>query len=894
MGSSSSITIGYRYYTNVHLALGQEGVETIYEIRIGDRPAWLGELTGAGTMYIMQEGLFGGEKREGGAAGMVDFMPGGQSQPTNPSLWSAILSSTGSLNTPAYRGISSLFFKGLAGVSVAGTPWDTYNSGDLTPSKDVAQSGLVDDVVQLTMTALTDELDSSDTSTITGNPAQDDPGPNTAFYWSAMNPYFKKVAVRCSRVFRDWYPEKAQINRGVNPAHIVYECLTNEKWGLGYSTLEIDDTSFRAAADTLHNEGYNMAFKWNAQTSVQDFINMVNEHVNSTVIEDRVTGLWRMNLVRDNLILDNLIEFDESNSRLINFQRKALGDTVNEIVASYTLIENGETDTVTAQDLANFTITGKVNSQTRDYTGFNDPELARRAAQRDLMTLSRPLAKVTLEVNRQALNLYPGDGFKLSWATLGLNGVVFRVASMDLGGLLENKILIEAVEDSFKTPVNSYIAKEPIGWVDGAGYAEPVTDYKFFSLSYYELFTALQSQLQEDWLGLPAYQTNSSTTQIFNHDYIGVEPNYIALAAAKPTLDSRSLELYDVSSGKYVGNGEFTPYVTLSGNVAQEVTTVAVVSYTDYDTLTDILRSRVCWLNDEIIEVVSFNNATGEITFNRGMLDTVPKVHLSGSKIWGYSNGQNLISEQILFSAPDTDPITDSYKIVPSATLGKLKPSQLASIPVSVVNRANRPYPPGNVRIDGQYYPPNISKTFTLTWAHRDRTQQLAGLVRFTDGDVGPEMRGRHGQPLSSPDDSRDHGVFYAVVLKDEQGTDITHLGSFESNDIGVTPVPNGYINNTTPSVIIANNVTVTLSEFTPAVVIVELFSYLIVSDARGELYYDPVNMVWKRDPVAPLQDPSDSYEIESWQRHQITVYRDDIWIDSNLWDDDATWNDGT
>src|SRR5690606_6533837 len=37
---------------------------------------------------------------------------------------------------------------------------------------------------------------------------------------------------------------------GMNPAHIVYEALTNPEWGLGYPPAVLDLASFTAAADT--------------------------------------------------------------------------------------------------------------------------------------------------------------------------------------------------------------------------------------------------------------------------------------------------------------------------------------------------------------------------------------------------------------------------------------------------------------------------------------------------------------------------------------------------------------------------------------------------------------------------------------------------------------------
>jgi len=60
---------------------------------------------------------------------------------------------------------------------------------------------------------------------------------------------------------------------------------------------------------------------------------------------------------------------------------------------------------------------------------------------------------------------------------------------------------------------------------------------------------------------------------------------------------------------------------------------------------------------------------------------------------------------------------------------------------ITLANRASRPYPPGNVRVNTQYYPASIGTTdqLTIAWAHRDRILQTAGLTTWTTGDIGPE-----------------------------------------------------------------------------------------------------------------------------------------------------------
>ena len=62
------------------------------------------------------------------------------------------------------------------------------------------------------------------------------------------NPYLKPWSFRVKRILQGWsggtawYAAKAAIGaEDMNPAHIIYECLTNRRWGMGYPADTIDE-----------------------------------------------------------------------------------------------------------------------------------------------------------------------------------------------------------------------------------------------------------------------------------------------------------------------------------------------------------------------------------------------------------------------------------------------------------------------------------------------------------------------------------------------------------------------------------------------------------------------------------------------------------------------------
>lgn len=103
-GGSKKQTIGYKYYLDVHAILTHGPVDLLLGLQFDKRTAWSGSLA-SGTFNVSADNLFGGDKREGGVSGSIDFMSGGPAQTPNSYLDSILI------DTPAFRGVSGLVFK---------------------------------------------------------------------------------------------------------------------------------------------------------------------------------------------------------------------------------------------------------------------------------------------------------------------------------------------------------------------------------------------------------------------------------------------------------------------------------------------------------------------------------------------------------------------------------------------------------------------------------------------------------------------------------------------------------------------------------------------------------------------------------------------------------------
>lgn len=106
MGSKPKpVTVGYRYYLGIHFVLTHGELDAMTRISVDDREAWTGTSTG-GRINISADSLFGGEKREGGISGAVDFLTGTATQGQNDYLVSQL-----GADVPAYRRVASVILR---------------------------------------------------------------------------------------------------------------------------------------------------------------------------------------------------------------------------------------------------------------------------------------------------------------------------------------------------------------------------------------------------------------------------------------------------------------------------------------------------------------------------------------------------------------------------------------------------------------------------------------------------------------------------------------------------------------------------------------------------------------------------------------------------------------
>lgn len=551
-------------------------------------------------------------------------------------------------------------------------------------------------------------------------------------YLASMSPYLKPMKVWVRRFHKDWYAEKAVVNtHHSNPAHIIHECITNNDWGMGWSSSIIDDTSFRACADTLYAEGMGLSLVWRREAPIEDFLGMVLDHINATIYIDPATGTFKLKLIRDDYVVEDLPVFDESNIiRLNSYERPSMSETVNELSVKYA-DGNDDEQVVTVHNLANVQAQGAIVSQTREYPGIPTSELATRVALRDLRSLSSALAKIQIVCNRDAWDLGIGDPFVFSWPVHGIQSLVMRVINIQMQGDREGNFYLDAMEDVFGLPAAGYLGTQGSDWVDPVGDAQVVQHLALLEVPYGELARRYDP---EDFANI-----TSTSSQV-------------AVLAAKNTGSDLNVSLH---SGANIGaetndddeNIEHAPWGRLSVGIDQANTSIELSSNVGFDFLLELPIAAV--IGDEIVEITAIDNLT--LTVVRGVFDSVPEVHAAGESIFALDYADAYEDEERAKGE------TVWYRPVNVNGVGVSSWAASPSVSIAIDARQDKPYVPGNVKVNGEWWPSTVIDDIAITWSNRDRDTP--------------------GQPINWYDasDNPEAGVTVTVTLRKQSDNSVVH-----------------------------------------------------------------------------------------------------------------------
>lgn len=198
-------------------------------------------------------------------------------------------------------------------------------------------------------------------------------------------------------------------------------------------------------------------------------------------------------------------------------------------------------------------------------------------------------------------------------------------------------------------------------------------------------------------------------------------------------------------------------------------------------------------IDDEQMEFTTFDETTGVATLKRGVADTIPASHAAGATIW-------LIDDELGSDGQEYQAGETLYGKALTRTSTQVLPVEAATqVSIEVGQRVFRPYPPGDVRIEGFSIfemPVSVFEEPVLTWTHRDRKLQADVLVGHGEGSIGPEPGTTYGVRVYAADGVtllRDNDLgnvttwTYTSALQVEDGSPDTAWIELESRRDGVS-----------------------------------------------------------------------------------------------------------
>lgn len=666
MGSKKKPSIEVpKYYLGLHIGFCHGPVDAFKEIYIDKKLAWEGSVGTEIEVVVDKQELFGGIRKEGGVFGSVMFLPGKITQLLPEGLAKRLGRTTAT--TPGFRRIASLWFS--------------------------------------------DGVDN-----------------NEGFYWRANQPSIPPVAATVTVIPKELGAGNSIINGDqANPAHMIYECLTNTDWGMGTPSFNVDVGGFQNVAQTLFDEQFGLSMIWAQQTDVQSFIEEILDHIQATLFLNPRTGLLTLRLIRDDYDTVFIPTYTPRNARVTKFQRKGWGETVNEIVVTWTNPETEQEESISLQDLANVTIQGAIVSQTRNYYGVRNAELANQLCVRDLRSSSSPLASVEMVVNREAWYLIPGDTFKLEYPEYGIETLICRVTNIDYGKPGQPEIKVTAVEDVFALPISSFTNPPVTEWEDTSEEPSPIDNVRIITAPYYFLANLIPDadlnslQYPEAFSMILASENGQDT---FSYDLLGEDSD----ATGTP-------ELVSLGQRNPVGRS------LLPSSLAAEATTIIP----DFGTVLGgpgpqigafAMVDRGSELEDEVMLIVGNSGSGWEV--QRGVLDTVPRDHVAGSPVFFFDSDSSIFDNSVQSAFQ-----TVEYKLLANTSLGTLDETLAPINSTNLTDRNYLPFRPGNFKVEGQGFGlVSLASTvldFTVSWENRNRLTEDSVVVPWEGGDMSPE-----------------------------------------------------------------------------------------------------------------------------------------------------------
>ncbi|QTP59530.1 hypothetical protein HNO53_12880 [Billgrantia antri] len=240
------------------------------------------------------------------------------------------------------------------------------------------------------------------------------------------------------------------VDDDANPAYVIYELMAHAQHA-GVATKFLDIASVEKVAQQCKDEGLGISFVWSQPSSFDSLITKICDHCDLTRRENHETGKVELIAIRPDYNIDDLFAFDETNIHAVSDYSKPSLDALNTQIKIKYLDRAAKYKerNVVSHNIGLINNDIQQNQVNKDYTFFCKASLAQWAADRDLVSMTNDISTVKLVSNRDAAVLNIGDAVKVKLPIFDEFYRVYRIQSIDLGSLENNKVTLDMVEDVF-------------------------------------------------------------------------------------------------------------------------------------------------------------------------------------------------------------------------------------------------------------------------------------------------------------------------------------------------------------------------------------------------------------------------------------------------------------
>lgn len=518
-----------------------------------------------------------------------------------------------------------------------------------------------------------------------------------------------------------------KIGEDINPAEAIYQIMTDTWRGMGIPASQIDLVKLKAMGETLYTEGNGCSIVVTAEQNGKKLISEILRQIDGIAHQDPATGKIVFELIRNDYNINVIPSFDEDDIlEVTSFSRSGWEEVFSQVKISHPQRDKESSAVAIAQDPGILSMLGRVRSTNISMPFVYDKSNANRIASRERSQLSVPLFNMTIEFKRTANGLRPGTVFKISWPQYGFENLVLRVASFDLGSLLDGKIIVNCIQDKFSLSNTVFADSGNSGWVDPL--IPPVAISTF------------------DVIELPRIICN-----ILEYPPTDGQVAVMPLAV-KPQLRSNAFDM--ISGGtsgvlatrdpeyvEYLGSGVLSVEYPLSAGidtgfdstVGIDISGAGNSVFSSVATLSNIraIEAGLLYMNGEWLGFTASSNlgsGNWRITnIYRGLFGTRPKTHPVGTRIYeitsdSFPQGQidNIVEGDSIF-----------YKLLDRVGRRMISETDVSqSSKLLNTNYANRPLRPRFLQLAGSRTGINITTAVAqnLTWRASDRRSTSAVL----------------------------------------------------------------------------------------------------------------------------------------------------------------------